>query len=352
MAPLILWWHIHIRGKEFDFVQGIGGNFMTADITYAHFCHRVYLHEHTDARPKQPVRRMYSWLYDSVISLLEPLIYRRAKYIVTPSEGLARELTRNFAGATVDKIHVIANPVDVHQMLKPADYNPRPMRESLQFQPDDFVMVFVGAGHFERKGLPVLLDAMQQMNHPTSRLIVVGGTNYLVDQYRRRTERIGLGDHVQFVGFQHDIRPYLWASDLFVFPSAYEVFPLVSLEAAAAGLPLLCAPLNGVEEFLQDGYNGWEVERSAARFAEKIDYAVNHREQIARMGQQAVQTVMDYTPDAFGQHWLQFYNMLETSLNVSSAEPPLQPVEQTNHPCRVNSSSIKPIVLKDKLSHD
>ncbi len=70
--------------------------------------------------------------------------------------------------------------------------------------------------------------------------------------------------NVKFVRTQKDIRAYLWAADALTLPSHYEVFPLVALEAAAAGLPLLVTRLNGVEEFLRDGENGLLMQRDAS----------------------------------------------------------------------------------------
>jgi UDP-glucose:(heptosyl)LPS alpha-1,3-glucosyltransferase len=60
------------------------------------------------------------------------------------------------------------------------------------------------------------------------------------------------------------------AADAFVFPPAYEAFPLVALEAAASGLPLLITHVNGVSDLLHDGVNGWFIERNAADIATRL----------------------------------------------------------------------------------
>ena len=69
---------------------------------------------------------------------------------------------------------------------------------------------------------------------------------------------------MKFVGMQGDVRPYLWSSDVFVFPSLYETFSLVTYEAAAAGLPIVVSQLYGVEDLLVDGDNGFLIETSVA----------------------------------------------------------------------------------------
>lgn len=314
IAPIILWWHRTIKGETFDIVQGIGGNFLYADLVYGHFCHRVYLREHKDARPKKPIRRIYSWIYDSIVSLLEPKIYRDAEFIITPSHGLADELKRNFPGANQEKIHVIANPVDLESMAKPDNYDKLPLCETLGFTKDDLVMIFVATGHFERKGLPVLLQAMEEVDDNRLKLIIVGGREYLINEYKDRAKDKGLQNQIAFVGFQHNIRPYLWTSDIFVFPSAYETFSLVSFEAAGANLPLLVSRLYGVEELIKNDYNGWQVDRTASAYAEKLRFALENRDVLKTMGQNAFNSVEQYTPNAFAKKWSKFYQEVELRL--------------------------------------
>ena len=64
---------------------------------------------------------------------------------------------------------------------------------------------------------------------------------------------------------QSDVRPYLWSSDVFVFPSLYETFSLVTYEAAASGLPIVVSQLYGVEDLLRDGDNGFLIETTCCR---------------------------------------------------------------------------------------
>jgi UDP-glucose:(heptosyl)LPS alpha-1,3-glucosyltransferase len=75
---------------------------------------------------------------------------------------------------------------------------------------------------------------------------------------------------LHFIGSQPSSRAAYAAADVFVFPSYFEAFPLVALEAAAAGLPLLGAAVNGVEDLLSDGDNGFLIRREAEDIAAKL----------------------------------------------------------------------------------
>jgi glycosyltransferase involved in cell wall biosynthesis len=65
---------------------------------------------------------------------------------------------------------------------------------------------------------------------------------------------------VIFCGEQRDVRPYLWAADLFTLTSAMiETFSVAALEAMACGLPCVLTNISGAREMVFDGFNGYLV---------------------------------------------------------------------------------------------
>ena len=78
---------------------------------------------------------------------------------------------------------VIGNGVDTRRLRPPTDAERAAARGTYGFGPDDVVVLFVGH-EFDRKGLPVLVDAVAR--HPDRvHLLVVGGTSDLIDGARR-----------------------------------------------------------------------------------------------------------------------------------------------------------------------
>ncbi len=63
-------------------------------------------------------------------------------------------------------------------------------------------------------------------------------------------------DRVKFLGFRNDVTDLLAASDLFLLPSLTEGMPLSVLEAMAQRLPVLCTPVGGIPELMDDGAQG------------------------------------------------------------------------------------------------
>ena len=126
-------------------------------------------------------------------------------------------------------------------------------REAIGISPETPVFLFVGSG-FERKGIPSLLCAMQQMKNKTARLMVVGRDRQL-SFYAQQAR--GLGDRVSFLGPQQDVRPWYGMADAFVLPTRYDPMPNAALEALACGLPLLTSTTCGMAARVTQGQNGF-----------------------------------------------------------------------------------------------
>jgi glycosyltransferase involved in cell wall biosynthesis len=115
---------------------------------------------------------------------------------------------------------------------------------------------------------------------------------------------------------QSDVRPYLWSADVFVFPSSYETFSLVTYEAAAAGLPIVVSQLNGVEDLLVDGDNGFLIETTAAGVKKGLERVLSLT--VAErhiMGQRARQAASASSEEQFVDAWRAFYLRLTHQRN-------------------------------------
>jgi glycosyltransferase involved in cell wall biosynthesis len=314
LAPLCYVIHRLRRSFRFDLVQIVESNIWFGDLSYTHFCHRGFLRRGDAGGSPSVLRGLLRWLDHRLHATFEPWVLRRARSIVVPSAGLARELHAEYP-ETADKLTVIVNPIDLPRMELPAHFDRREQRSLLGLGEGDVVTVFVAAGHFERKGLPILLAALEGFRDTPLRLLVVGGQPDLVRSYARAVRARGLEGTVLFVGMQNDIRPFLWASDLFALPSSYEAWPMVVLEAAAAGLPLLVTRLHGVEDMIEDGHNGFVVERTAADVAAGLHrFSSLSTGERRAMGERARASVQGYGVERFSAAWSEYYARLQTDL--------------------------------------
>jgi glycosyltransferase involved in cell wall biosynthesis len=301
-----------LRKPRFDLIQIVMPIVPFGDIGYSQFSHCAYLKHAWDLSRPTGLRRFLRWLDHRVQSLAEPLAVRHLKHIIVPCRGLARELAGQ-SKAIKDKIEIISNPVDLERLRKPERFDRDEFRRSIGVRSDDVLLIFTALGHFERKGLPLLLSALEFLNDPKFKLVVVGGEAELVGQFRSRVAETGLSSQVTFTGNLPDVRPYLWAGDAFSFPSLYEAFSLSTLEAAGAGLPLIVTSINGVEELVRDGINSFVVEPNPMSIARGLQRfrALSSSERM-QMSQALRNDAARYATETFVEAWRAFYSTVRS----------------------------------------
>jgi UDP-glucose:(heptosyl)LPS alpha-1,3-glucosyltransferase len=141
-------------------------------------------------------------------------------------------------------------------------------------------------------------------------LLVVGGDK--VAPYKRLTEQLGVEDRVIFAGARSDLPRIYPAADVFVLPTLYETFALVCLEAMASGLPVLAAPVGGIEDYLIDGDNGFHIRRDSADIAAKLDRVLSDPMLLARVRQRGLATAKDYAWEKIAKQYLRLFDELMT----------------------------------------
>src|SRR4030042_4749775 len=221
----------------------------------------------------------YHWL----ILNMEKIIFRahRFKKIIAISELVKKNIIENYHVNKMD-IEVIYNGVDLERFTpRNKDLYRREIRKKYSIEDDAIVSLFVGSG-FERKGLEFLLKAVELIPSPVTVLIVGKGSE-------KRFKRFIKSQKVVFCGPQKEVHKYYAASDIFVFPTIYEPFGNVHLEALASGLPVITTTLSGAAEIIKDAVHGFVISlpEDCKGIAEKIKFMIDNREQIDLIGTNA-----------------------------------------------------------------
>jgi len=247
---------------------------------------------HTLGRLKNRVARSADELEPAIRLDEETRIVSGADRIVAANVVERAELLRDYA-APDSRVAIIPCGVDT-DLFVPGDRGQARRRLGLDDRP---LLLWVGR-LAPIKGLDTLLDAIAQL--PTTdgrvRLLVVGGdadepTNGHEASLRRRIERLGLEDSVQFVGPQpQSVLPlYYAASDVTVLPSYYESFGMVALEAMACGSPVIASRVGGLVTTVRDGVTGFLVPDSDVRaLAERIGSLLADPDLRWRIGREGV----------------------------------------------------------------
>jgi len=165
--------------------------------------------------------------------------------------------------------------VTVHTGIDPAFYN-KPVDKTAQraFLKLGENTPLVGAvGRLGRQKSP--LDFVQMAAVVHSRMpqthFVWAGSGPLDEAARKLSEELGITEVCHFIGEYKDIPSLLGAMDCFVLPSLWEGFPIVLLEAMAAGVPIVATDIPGNDEAIASGRNGWLVSPGdPSALAEKV----------------------------------------------------------------------------------
>ncbi|WP_221389772.1 glycosyltransferase [Dyadobacter sp. NIV53] len=129
------------------------------------------------------------------------------------------------------------------------------IRKTLGIPKDDYIWILSGMTS-ERKGFDLLPDIAEELNDPHVHLIWVGdklgdGLTYYTEQRCSDTKS---KTHIHLAGKQKDdYYNYLNAGNGFLLTSRQDPFPLVMIEAALLGKPIISFPSGGVSEFVEEG---------------------------------------------------------------------------------------------------
>ncbi|MEQ1897774.1 MAG: glycosyltransferase family 4 protein [Vicinamibacterales bacterium] len=310
LSPLLLRREVLLRGP-FDIIQATEGQFTGCDICYAQFCHRAYMRNQWRIAGDKGLRRIARWIGHTRNAHRERLSFSHAKAVVVPSKGLEQEVLRVYPFLS-GKIVNIPNAVDVERFARPADCDVAELRRGWSFTPDHAVIVFVALGDFGRKGLRVLLEGASMVASERLRILVVGGSEGEIGEYEQIADSLGIKKKVYFSGLTKDIRPFLWASDVFAFPTAYETFSLVAFQAAAAGLPLMVTPVYGIEDLIRHGVNGWSIERTPESIKHAVEAALGDRARLVAMGKVAQLEAQKYDVAGFPDSWMRLLRQMHS----------------------------------------
>lgn len=174
--------------------------------------------------------------------------------VICCSHYMEQELQRVFH-LPADKIETVPNGVD------PGQFHAGRFDVSVRDRfaaPDEKIIFFVGR-LVQEKGVSVLLDAVPRIlsQFPKTKF-VIAGKGPAMDGLRSQARNMGIESRLYFTGYIDDLtRNALYhASSAAVFPSLYEPFGIVALEAMAAHVPVVVSDTGGLSEIVEHGVDG------------------------------------------------------------------------------------------------
>lgn len=218
------------------------------------------------------------------LAFLEPVVeallrrfYRRCDAIVAPSESMAQLLREQRMSFDVG---IWSRGVD--RGIFNSGRRDMGWRRSLGIRDDEVAVGYVGRLVME-KGLDVFSDAIDQLvRRGVKHRVLVVGDGPARDWFERRLPQ------AVFAGFQggEDLGRAVASMDMLFNPSVTETFGNVTLEAMAAGLPVIAAIATGSQSLVLDGVNGRLIRPGAIEsFADALQYYCEKPQARAASGQ-------------------------------------------------------------------
>lgn len=240
--------------------------------------------------------------------------------VICCSQFMAREIATIFQTPT-DKLDVVPNGVDTSRFdgLNGADLTEFRRRYALDWEK---IVFYVGRVVHE-KGVHLLVEATSRLlgDRPDVK-VVIAGTGGSLAACRYRAQELRLSDKVLFTGFipDEDRDRLFKVADAAVFPSLYEPFGIVALEAIAAHLPVVVADVGGLSEVVTHQETGLTVyPDSVESLAWGIRQTLDHPDQARARAENAYRMVRErYNWGAIARGTLDVYRRVASERQLAT----------------------------------
>ena len=259
---------------------------------------KIIIHQHNKGMSKDLSRFPYRWFF--------PIVYKKAKVILLSwylYQDIEKVVPRN-------NILICPNGLSVNEkLIKSKEYSTK----------DKLHLLFLG-NLIESKGVFVLLDALSILRDKGYSFICnfVGGETKEINSSRFNDEikKRGLESDVYYLGKKYgDEKDHVFnLSDIFVYPTSEDCFPLVLLEAMFYGLPCVTTTEGGIPDIVADGVNGIICNRNDSHsLADSISVLLDNKELCKQMGDAGRKLLFEkFTEEKFEKNLLY---CLETAIN-------------------------------------
>ncbi len=288
IASFALFSRLIVKPGNFDVVHSQGCYVGISDVFTTHSCHAESLAVSRQNRTGFLGKLKKTALNPLHLLLLTVEYYslKNTKKIIAISQSVKNDIIKHY-GIHGDKIEVVTNGVDANKFNPNARVLYRDeVRLRHGLKPEDKVLIFP-AHEFERKGLSAIIYALNIIQNSDLYVLVAGVGD--PSPFRPLIKKLGLDKNIIFTGRVTDIEKYYAASDILVFPTYYEPFGLVILEAMAAGLPVITTRLAGASHLISNYVSGIILDDQAdyRAIAKTVCYLINDDSAARALGENA-----------------------------------------------------------------
>lgn len=263
------------------------------------YCNTAVIAKHLDLLPWKKIPIVFH--IHELENIIEKLVgikkFDQAKELVTRYIAVSLPVKQNLVenheieGHKVDLVFPFIAP----QPVSTNSSDVQSMRRSLGLKENEIIIF--GCGTVDhRKGVDIFIEIairLSNMGHRDFHFYWIGsqmsGSERLLKEFPKKK----LDKYVTFLGEKDNPREFFAAGDIFLLPSREDPFPLVCLEAAECGLPIICFDeAGGIPAFVETDAGFVTPYLNTPAMAEKVSELIKKkdlREQLGAHGKEKVQ---------------------------------------------------------------
>ena len=178
---------------------------------------------------------------------LEKRCFQNAKRIIANSL-MARSQIINYYSVNPDKVKVVYSGIQSKTLQYQQSFEK--LSKEFSIPSDHSILLYVGSG-FKRKGVKEFLQIISRLEKFNIIAFVIGKEKNMT-YYQNFAKELKINDQVVFTGPREDVDDFYTVSDIFIFPTHYEPFSNVVLEAMNFENAVFTTRQNGASEIIDD----------------------------------------------------------------------------------------------------
>jgi len=260
-----------------------------ADVCFSGSCHLAAMVEQCKHGNFIWILNPRHWL--SILSELV-LYHVTAQKIIIPGVRTGKEI-HSFLRVPEKNIYLVPHGIDP-EIFKYTPEKKEFWREYFSL-PKKFIAITV-ANELRRKGCFEVVQSIVEIKKQRDDIhyVIAGRDNYA--EIKGLISRAGLDENVTLLDSQSstNLSALYCAADIFIFPTIYEAFALVSIESMACGNPVIACKVSGIEDYLIEGKNGLYIQRTLQSIANTILKLMNDPSLVGKLSKGAAETGSHY----------------------------------------------------------
>lgn len=229
---------------------------------------------------------------------LERKCFKNAKHIIAISQMVKSDIINSY-NVDANKISVIYNGINLHNKGNVA-YIKREFNLA-----DEKVLLYVGSG-FKRKGVKEFLELIAKLTTQNIKVFIVGKEKK-TSHYQELAKKLNISDKVIFTGPRSDVYDFYALSDIFIFPTHYEPFGSVILEAMNGNNAIFTTNKCGGGEILDRKFI---MQTPNEDISKKIDNLLQNPLKLQQVKEQNYHTVQNFSIENNTKQTLKIINTL------------------------------------------